>query len=450
MTVSTAWQAELDAWLAPFLARLRRSEQRRWAPLYVCGLLGPGERKSVEPIAGRVAPGEVQQLHHFVSSSPWPIAPLEAVLAAKADELVGGSNAVLVIDDTGLPKQGKHSVGVARQYCGQLGKRANCQVLVSLTLARGEVPVPVGLRLYLPEVWCADAARRSRTSIPQDLGHRPKWQIALDEADRLLAAGVRFGGVVADAGYGACAAFRRGLAERGLTFAVGVLAAQKVYPRDVTLTEPVRRRTGRPPKHAIPSAASVPVQDLFVGEGAPAFKPVTWRVGSKGPLAAEFAALRVRGADGPANRHAQHLPGEEAWLVCEKRAGGERKYYLSNHPDDAALADLATVIKARWVCEQAHQQLKQELGLGHYEGRGWIGLHHHLVLAQIAFAFLQYLRLREKKPSRGGDRRRRPATPADAAASAASADRRAHARPPALPLLPAVRRLSPALVSAPT
>jgi SRSO17 transposase len=115
MTVSTAWQAELDAWLAPFLARLRRSEQRRWAPLYVCGLLGPGERKSVEPIAGRVAPGEVQQLHHFVSSSPWSIAPLEAVLAAKADELVGGSNAVLVIDDTGLPKQGKHSVGVARQ-----------------------------------------------------------------------------------------------------------------------------------------------------------------------------------------------------------------------------------------------------------------------------------------------------------------------------------------------
>jgi SRSO17 transposase len=401
-------------------------------------------------MAARVAPGEVQQLHHFVSSSPWSIAPLEAMLAAKADELVGGANAVLVIDDTGLPKQGKCSVGVARQYCGQLGKRANCQVLVSLTLAQGEVPVPVGLRLYLPEVWCTDAVRRSRASIPQDLGHRPKWRIALDEIDRLLAAGVRFGSVVADAGYGACAAFRRGLAERGLTFAVGVLTTQKVYPRDVTLTEPVRQRTGRPPKHAVPSTASVPVQDLFAGEGAPAFKAIIWRVGSKGPVAAEFAALRVRGADGPANRHAQHLPGEEAWLVCEKRAGGERKYYLSNHPADAALADLAAVIKARWVCEQAHQQLKQELGLGHYEGRGWIGLHHHLVLAQIAFAFLQHLRLGEKKPACRGDRPRRPATPTDAAASAASSDSCARPRPPALSLLSATLCPSPAPMSAPT
>jgi SRSO17 transposase len=188
------------------------------------------------------------------------------------------------------------------------------------------VPVPVGLRLYLPEGWCADAGRRSRAGVPEDLGHRPKWRIALDEIDRVVAAGARFGRVVADAGYGACAAFRRGLAERGLTFAVGVLATQKVYPRGVTLAEPVRRRTGRPPKHAVPSTASVAVQDLFADEGAPAFAPVTWRVGSKGPLTAEFAALRVRGADGPANRHAQHLPGEEAWLVCEKRAGGERKY----------------------------------------------------------------------------------------------------------------------------
>jgi SRSO17 transposase len=455
MTADTTWQTELDAWLAPFLARLRRSEQRRWAPLYVWGLLGPGERKSVEPIAGRVAPGEVQQLHHFVSGSPWSIAPLEAVLAAKADELVGGPNAVLVVDDTGLPKQGKHSVGVARQYCGQLGKRANCQVLVSLTLARGEVPVPVGLRLYLPEVWCSDAERRSRASVPGDLEHRPKWRIALDDIDRLLAAGVRSGCVVADAGYGACAAFRRGLVERGLTFAVGVMATQvgvmatqKVYPRGVTLAPPVRRSTGRPPKHAIPSTASVPVQDLFADGGAPAFEPVVWRVGSKGPLTAEFAALRVRGADGPANRHAQHLPGDEAWLACEKRADDKRKYYLCNHPADAALADLAAAIKARWVCEQAHQQLKQELGLGHYEGRGWIGLHHHLLLAQIAFAFLQHLRLRGKKPSRSG-RRRRSATPTDAAASTVSSHRRTHARPPALPLLPAVLRPSPAPVSAP-
>jgi SRSO17 transposase len=139
-------------------------------------LIGPGERKSVEPMAARVAPGEVQQLHHFVSGSPWSVAPLEAVLAAKADELVGGPDAALVIDDTGMPKQGRHSVGVARQYCGQLGKRANCQALVSLTLARGEVPVPVGLRLYLPEVWCTDVERRRRAGIPR--GSRAPAEVA--------------------------------------------------------------------------------------------------------------------------------------------------------------------------------------------------------------------------------------------------------------------------------
>jgi SRSO17 transposase len=278
-----AWRAEFDAWLEPFLAALGHKARRTWAPLYLRGLLGPGARKSVEPLAARVAPADVQQLHHFVSASTWPTEPLEAVLAAEADALVGGREAVLVVDDTALPKQGRHSVGVARQYCGQLGKRANCQVLVSLTLARAYVPVPVGLRLYLPEAWCADAERRRRAGVPGDLGHRPKWRIALDEIDRLLATtGVRFGCVLADAGYGACAAFRRGLAERGLTFAVGILATQKVYPADVTVAAPARKATGRPPKHPIPSAASVPVKDLFAGEGAPAFTAATWRGGTQG------------------------------------------------------------------------------------------------------------------------------------------------------------------------
>jgi SRSO17 transposase len=236
------WRTEFDAWLEPFLAALGHNARRTWAPLYLRGLLGPGARKSAEPLAARVAPADVQQLHHFVSASTWPTESLEAVLAAKADELVGGPDAVLVIDDTALPKQGRHSVGVARQYCGQLGKRANCQVLVSLTLARADVPVPVGLRLYLPEAWCADAERRRRADVPGALGHRPKWRIALDEIDRPLAAGVRFGCVLADAGYGACAAFRRGLAERGLIFAVGVLATQKVYPADVTVAVPAGKR----------------------------------------------------------------------------------------------------------------------------------------------------------------------------------------------------------------
>src|SRR4051794_39821667 len=207
------WGDELQRWLEPFLARLRRKEQRRWAPFYLKGLLLPGERKSVEPMSARVAPGDTQQLHHFVSASPWATAPLEDELVKAADRLVGGPDAVLVVDDTALVKQGRHSVGVKRQYCGQLGKRANCQSLVSLALARGEVPVGVGLRLFLPEDWCADAGRRAAARVPEAVAYRPKWKIALDEVDRALAAGARFGWVLADAEYGRAAEFRAGLVE---------------------------------------------------------------------------------------------------------------------------------------------------------------------------------------------------------------------------------------------
>ena len=166
-TLGDGWEGELGRWLGPFLARLGRKEQRRWAPFYLKGLILPGERKSVEPMAARVAPGDLQQLHHFVSTSPWATAPLEDELVKAADRLVGGPEAVLVVDDTALVKQGRHSVGVKRQYCGQLGKKANCQSLVSLTLARAEVPVGVGLRLFLPEDWGADAARRAAAGVPE-------------------------------------------------------------------------------------------------------------------------------------------------------------------------------------------------------------------------------------------------------------------------------------------
>ena len=240
------WEDELERWLAPFLARLGRQAQRRWAPFYLKGLLLPGERKSVEPMAARVVPGDIQQLHHFVSTSPWETAPLEDELVKAADRLVGGPDAVLVVDDTALVKQGKHSVGVKRQYCGQLGKKANCQSMVSLTLAGREVPVCVGLRLFLPENWAGDAERRRRAGVPEGVGPRPKWRIALDEIDRVLASGCRFGCVLADAEYGKAAEFRAGLAERRLAFAVGILPTQKVYPADVALTDPARKPTGRP------------------------------------------------------------------------------------------------------------------------------------------------------------------------------------------------------------
>src|SRR3954467_13702372 len=443
---------ELGRWLEPFLARLRRKAQRHWAPFYVKGLILPGERKGVEPMAARgagragepmaarVAPGDPQQLHHFVSTPPWVTAPLEDELVRAADRLVGGPDAVLVVDDTALVKQGRRSVGVKRQYCGQLGKRANCQSLVSLTLARAEVPVGVGLRLFLPEDWCADAARRAAAGVPEAVGYRPKWKIALDEIDRVLAARARFGAVLADAEYGKAGEFRAGLVERRLAYAAGILPAQKVYPVDVTLAFPARRPAGRPRKHPVPSAASVGAAELVEGRPA-AFRAVSWRAGTKGPLKAEFAAVRVRVADGPADASGRHLPGEAAWLVGEHRATGERKYYLSNLPPDATLERLAALIKGRGGWEELHQQLKDELGLDHFEGRSWRGLHHHALLCLLAFAFLQHLRLGGKK---GRDRARARAAARAEPARRAPRDRgRTDPRAPALPALPAALRAPP-------
>ena len=208
---------DLDAWLAPFLAALGHKRRRTWAPLYVRGLLGPGERKSLQPMAARLGLPGHDQLQHFVASPAWDDGPLWAVLAKKADRLVGGPEAVLVIDDTALPKKGTLSAGVARQYCGQLGKKASCQALVSLTLARGEVPVPIGLRLFLPDEWTRDPDRCARAGVPEaEVAPRSKGAIALAELDRVLAAGLRFGVVLADAGYGTSAGFRHGLDERRL------------------------------------------------------------------------------------------------------------------------------------------------------------------------------------------------------------------------------------------
>jgi SRSO17 transposase len=400
--------------LEPFLAALGHKAQRRWAPVYLRGLLGPGERKSVEPMASRVAPGEVQQLHHFVSTSAWDPVPLEAVLVKKAQALVGGPRAVLIIDDTALVKQGTHSVGVARQYCGELGKKANCQSVVSLTLSRGEVPVPVALKLFLPESWAEDQARRQRAGVPEGIVFRTKGRIALEEIDRALAAGVQFGCVLADAGYGISAAFRHALSERGLLWAVGIPRIQKVCPATVELRSPTPKRTGRPAQHPVPTEERISAEDLLGSLPASAWKRISWRRGTRGPLRERFAAVRVRVADGALFQGTKHLPGDEVWLIGEHRHTGERKYYLSNLPTETPLRRLAALIKARWSCEQAHQQLKEELGLDHFEGRSWSGLHHHLLLAQIAFAFLQALRLIEAR-GRGKNRHRTSAAaePAD-------------------------------------
>ncbi len=388
------WEDELGRWLKPFLDRLGHKARRRMCPLYVSGLIGPGDRKSVQPMAARLSPGDYDQLHHFIADGVWDAAPLESELLIQADRLVGGKDAVLVIDDTALPKKGDRSVGVAAQYASSLGKTANCQTLVSLTLARGEVPVMVALRLFLPENWTSDAARLRRTGVPVEYrAARTKPEIALAEIDRVIAAGVRFGCVLADAGYGLSAPFRQGLTARGIAWAVGIPRHLKVYPVAVKLIWPVANR-GRPRKRYIPDILSMPAENMLADAK---WQYVSWRNGTKGKLEARFAAVRVRTADGPPQRikdkGQQHLPGDEAWLIGEHRMSGEKKYYLANLPAKTDLRTLAAMIKARWICEQAHQQLKEELGLDHFEGRSWQGLHRHALMTMIAYAFLQHRRL---------------------------------------------------------
>jgi SRSO17 transposase len=396
---SAALGDDLERWLTPFLHVMGRSTRRHWGPIYLRGLLGPDGPKSVQPIAGRLGLHGHDQLHHFISSPAWNDAPLWRVLAEQADAVVGGDDAVLVVDDTALPKKGTHSVGVAPQYCGELGKQANCQSLVSLTLARGEVPVPIGLRLFLPRSWTDDPARCVTAGVPEAARTaRSKPEIALEEIDRVRDAGIRFGCVLADAGYGHSALFRQELSARSLVWSVGVPRTLKVFSTGVGLLFP-RAGRGKPRLHAMPSEAA---QDSAAVLAGCRWRRIAWRQGSKGPLAARFTAMRVRVADGPRSPRHGHLPGEEVWLVGEWRSNGERKYYLSNLPSGTSLQRLAATIKARWVCEQAHQQLKQELGLGAFEGRSWTGLHRHALMSCIAFGYLQHLRLREaargKKP----------------------------------------------------
>jgi SRSO17 transposase len=279
--------AELSLFLQPFIDRFGHKKRGAMCPLYIAGLLGPGDRKSIEPMATRLAPGQYDRLHHFISDGMWDDEPLRLELAHQADRMVGADDAFLVIDDTALPKKGEHSVGVAPQYASMLGKRANCQTLVSLTLARAEVPVPLALRLFLPESWTNAPSRMLKAGIPEQMRQpRTKPEIALEEIDRLMSTGMRFGVVLADAGYGLSAAFRQGLSARGLVWAVGIPKHQKVYPHDVSMIFPVSGR-GRPRQHPIPDILSAAAETILADAG---WRKVSWRRGTKGRLSARFAA----------------------------------------------------------------------------------------------------------------------------------------------------------------
>jgi len=405
LAMAKDWRSDLEDWLAPFLAALRHKTRMRVCPAYIAGLIGPGDRKSVQPMAARAGDVGYDQLHHFVAAGVWDSAPLEAVLLKEADRLVGDEAGYLVIDDTALPKKGQHSVGVAPQYASSLGKTSNCQSLVSVTLASREVPVMVGLRLFLPETWTADPERMTRARVPLDRQQAlTKPEIAIEEIDRIIASGARFGCVLADAGYGSSSRFRQALSERGLLWAVGLSRRQNVYPADVGLIFPVAK-TGRRRQYHMPDQPPVSAEAMLSGER---WRKISWRRGTKGRLTCLFAARRVRIAEGHKHRmldnRMQCMPGDEVWLVGERRSTGEQKYYVSNLPADATLKMLAAAIKARWICEQAHQQLKEELGLDHFEGRSWTGLHRHALMTMIAYAFLQSRRLKaagRKKKSRG-------------------------------------------------
>jgi SRSO17 transposase len=375
---------------------------------YCTGLMLPLARKSVEPMAARVDPlhasARHQSLHHFVAKAEWSDTEiLRRVCQWVVPQMDFSQGGWWIIDDTGFPKKGTHSVGVARQYCGMLGKQDNCQVAVSVSLACDQGSVPVAWQLYLPEEWAVDPVRRTQTGVPEDLRFATKPQIALAQLRALLAEGAPRHCVLADAGYGVDTAFRQALSDMGLQYAVGVTSAVVVWPPGVEPLPPKRYSgNGRPPVMPRRTARLQPmsVKALALSLPEQEFQTITWREGTNEPLSGRFAALRVRHAGGNAGK-ARLRPLQ--WLLIEWPADQEepRKYILSTLPEDTPIEDLVSAAYQRWRIERDYQDLKQDFGLGHYEGRGWRGFHHHASLSIAAYAFLMTERLTADKPVGG-------------------------------------------------
>jgi len=309
--------------------------------------------------------------------------------------------AAWVIDDTGIPKKGSHSVGVAHQYCGVLGKSANCQVAVTVSLVNATLSVPSGFRLYLPKEWADDPSRRRAAGVPPEVEFRTKGMIALAEIDELLAEEIPLAPVVADAGYGASTAFREALTERGFSYAVGILPDTSLWaPGEEPLPPRPWKGQGRPPKLLRRSTERQPVLARELAKKLPrtAWKTVRWREGTKGTMASQFAAIRVRVAHRDYERSGSREP---EWFLVQWPAGEKEPtgYWLSTVPEDVPLEDLVRLAKIRWRIERDFQELKDELGLDHYEGRGWRGFHHHAALCIAAYAFLTAERARLSPPA---------------------------------------------------
>jgi SRSO17 transposase len=354
--------------------------------VYLEGLLLPGERKSVEPMAARIDPRNVrsrhQSMHHFVATSPWD--PQEMIRAARGYALAefehhGGVEA-WVLDDTSYPKKGTHSVGVARQYCGVMGKQDNCQVAVTMSLANELMSVPASYRLYLPQSWAEDRARRKIAGVPEDVVFQTKTEMALDQIDQLLADGVPKAPVVMDAFYGRATDLRDQIAKRGLQYVAAVREDMTVF---------LAGRAG--------ARTPIAVKDLAVGLPKAAWRSVWWRNGTKGDMRSRFALLRVRVAQQEPGRR-EERPFE--WLLIEWPTSKSEPvhYWLSNLPAGMRISTLVNLAQMRWRIERDYEELKGELGLDHYEGRGWLGFHHHGALCIAAYAFLIAERARLSPP----------------------------------------------------
>lgn len=392
---------EFEHYLTHLSQGLGHADRHAGLSGYCTGLMLPLSRESVEPMAARMDPPHAsakhQAPHHFVAKSGWSDEQMLRRVARWVVPLMDMSDGGFwIIDDTGFPKKGTHSVGVARQYCGVLGKQDNCQVAVSVSLACEDGSLPVAWQLYLPRSWAEDTERRRKAGVPEDVGFATKPQIALQQLRHLLDEGAPKHCVLADAGYGIDYDFRQNLSDMGLLYVVGVTSAVVVWPPDVTPLPPKRYKgMGRPPAMPRRTATRQPVSVKKLALGLPknAWQNISWREGANASLAGRFAAVRVRCAGGNVGK-ARLLP--EQWLLIEWPAGQAEpeKYYLSTLPESTALDDLVRIAHMRWRIERDYQDLKQDMGLGHYEGRGWRGFHHHASMSIAAYGFLVAQRLK--------------------------------------------------------
>jgi SRSO17 transposase len=384
----------LEQFLRDLLEPVGRSERRHWGSVYVRGLLLDGERKSIEPMSQRLADGNEQALQQFVGQSPWDWNRVWQELAVRMTRELEADPA-WVIDDTGFPKQGTHSVGVARQYSGTLGKTANCQVAVSLHHVGEQGNTILGWRLYLPESWINDPERRREAGVPEAVAFRKKWQLALELIDQAREWKLPDRVVLADAGYGEVTAFREGLQQRGLSYVVGVPAHAGVWLKPPRPTAPKSKGNGRPPS-VLHYGKQRPTSAKEAALGVSPWKRVRWREGTKGWLESRFWAARVQPSHG---FHEGRAPHKEVWLLVEwpESKPEPTKYSFCDLPAHYSLRRLVRLAKCRWKIEQDYRQLKKELGLDHYEGRTWRGWHHHVTMVMLAYAFLTLETLRSKK-----------------------------------------------------